>query len=221
VKHLEGALGAWHRAVASNPWAQRFTAFTRILLALGYLPSGLTKVLGHPFTALGPETSVGAFFGGFFQAGAYYAFVGWMQLTAALLLVLPWTGMLGAVIYFPIALNIFVITVAVGFEGTPVITGLMLLASFYLLCWDYPTLKALLPRRTGRAAGFTPKEYLWQALTWSVAGMLAYGVLLAANVANLQRDLGLIGFPVAALAGLLFGVVLAWHLRHFTAHEPC
>jgi hypothetical protein len=52
-----------------------------------------------------------------------------MQLTAAALLLLPWTATLGAVVYLPIILNIFVITVAVGFGGTQVVSGLMLLAN--------------------------------------------------------------------------------------------
>lgn len=45
---------------------------------------------------------------------------------------------LGALIYFVLILNIFVITVSYGFTGTPVVTGLMLLAVVYLLIWDLP-----------------------------------------------------------------------------------
>ncbi|HET6668759.1 MAG TPA: hypothetical protein VFH15_00875 [Pyrinomonadaceae bacterium] len=48
--------------------------------------------------------------------------------------------------YFPLILNIFVITVSMHFTGTPVITGLMLLANIYLLCWDYDRLKRVFSR---------------------------------------------------------------------------
>ncbi len=120
---------------------------TRILLCLGFLPSGLKKVLGEPFTILSPETSVGYFFDALHRAGFYYEFIGWAQITAALLLLFPRTAPLGAVLYFPIILNIWVITVAMHFRGTWVITSLMLLATTYLLCWEYDRLKGLLPLR--------------------------------------------------------------------------
>lgn len=55
----------------------------------------------------------------------------------------PRTATIGALVYFPLILNIFVITVSLHFRGTPFITGLMLLASIYLLCWDYDKLKHL------------------------------------------------------------------------------
>jgi hypothetical protein len=126
-----------------------FTAITRVLLALAFLPSGLVKAMGHRFTTLPVTDPVGYFFDGFFSAAGYYQFVGIAQLSAAALLLLPWTATLGAVIYFPIILNIFMITVSVGFRGTVVITGLMLLANTYLLCWDYDRWRELLPRRAG------------------------------------------------------------------------
>jgi len=34
-------------------------------------------------------------------------------------------------------LNVFFITISYDFRGTPVVTGLMLLATVYLLIWDY------------------------------------------------------------------------------------
>jgi hypothetical protein len=39
--------------------------------------------------------------------------------------------------------NVFVITISIDFAGTPVITGLMLLAVIYLLCRDYDRLKVV------------------------------------------------------------------------------
>ncbi|HJR06022.1 MAG TPA: hypothetical protein VJ842_01900 [Pyrinomonadaceae bacterium] len=120
-----------------------FTVCTRILLALGFLPSGLTKVVGNRFTVLGLDNPVGFFFEAMYRTGFYWRFLGLCQLAAALLLVIPRTATLGALVYFPLILNIFVITVSLHFQGTPFITGLMLLANLYLLCWDYDKLKHL------------------------------------------------------------------------------
>jgi uncharacterized membrane protein YphA (DoxX/SURF4 family) len=127
--------------VKRSQWLRVFTAFTRILLAIGFMPSGLTKVLGSRFTALSQETPIGFMFEALYQSGFYWNFIGVCQLAAAMLLLIPRTATLGALVYFPIILNIFVITVSLNFSGTPVITGMMLLANIYLLCWDYDKLK--------------------------------------------------------------------------------
>lgn len=141
---LESSLDGLHARVAASRWLRVLTALTRGLLAVGFFSAGKVKVLGEPFTLLPPETAIGHFFDALHRTGPYYRFIGVGQMTAALLLLLPSTATLGAVLYFPIILNIFVITVALRFQGTPVVTGLMLLASFYLLCWDYPRLKGVL-----------------------------------------------------------------------------
>ena len=51
---------------------------------------------------------------------------------------------MGAIFYFPIILNIFVLTHATRFEGTRIVT-FMLLANLFLLVWDYDRLKHVLP----------------------------------------------------------------------------
>src|SRR3989442_12195962 len=139
-------LDRWHRRLIESPWRRTFTIIVRVLLALGFRPSGWVKVIGHRFTTLPITDPVGYFFDGFFSAQGYYRFVGAAQLAAALLLLVPRTAALGAAIYFPIILNIFVITVSIGgFDGTRIIAGLMLLADVYLLVWDYDRWKGLLP----------------------------------------------------------------------------
>ncbi|MDQ3845392.1 MAG: DoxX family protein, partial [Bacteroidota bacterium] len=45
--------------------------------------------------------------------------------------------------YFPVILNICILTYAVRFEGTRA-TTFMLLANLYLLCWDYDRIKYIL-----------------------------------------------------------------------------
>jgi uncharacterized membrane protein YphA (DoxX/SURF4 family) len=139
----QSALERAHAGVRENGWLRIFTVFTRILLALGFTPSGITKVLGNRFTILGLDNPVGFFFEAMYRTGFYWRFLGLCQLAAALLLLIPRTATIGALVYFPLILNIFVITVALEFRGTPIITGLMLLANIYLLCWDYDKLKCL------------------------------------------------------------------------------
>jgi hypothetical protein len=88
------------------------------------------------------------------RTGFYYTFIGVSQLTAALLLLIPRTTLLGAIIYFPIILNICALTYATRFEGARIAT-LMLLANVFLLCWDYAPLKYVLPLESSSDVGAT------------------------------------------------------------------
>lgn len=118
-----------------------FTWTTRVLLFLGFLPSGLKKLLGERFTLLGLENPVGFFFEALYRTGFYWNFLGLMQLFAGILLLIPKTSFFGALIYLPIIINIFIIVLSMHFTGTPYIAGLMLVANLYLLFWDYKKLK--------------------------------------------------------------------------------
>jgi hypothetical protein len=64
---------------------------------------------------------------------------------AAILLLLPRTAVLGTVLYFPIILNICILSLAVRFEGSLLTSPLMVLANLYLLGWYYDRLKFILP----------------------------------------------------------------------------
>jgi len=137
------ALESLHQKIYGKKLFILFTWVTRILLFLGFLPSGLKKLLGEPFTILGLDSPVGFFFEALFRTGFYWNFLGLMQLIAGLLLLIPRTAYLGAILYFPIILNIFIIVVAMNFKGTPFVAGLMLIANLYLLFWDYKKTKQI------------------------------------------------------------------------------
>lgn len=123
--------------------ARLFTLATRVLLAIGFLPSGFVKLMGERFTRLGIDTPVGFVFEAFYRTGFYWNFLGAAQLLAAILLLIPRTRVIGAVVYFPIILNIFLLTLSMHFQGTPVVTGLMLLGATWLLLWDVRTIRCL------------------------------------------------------------------------------
>ncbi len=62
---------------------------------------------------------------------------------ASLLLLWSATATLGALLFFWIILNIFAITLSFDFNYTPVVTALMLVATLYLLLWDYHRLRSI------------------------------------------------------------------------------
>lgn len=138
-------LDRFHFKIKQNRWLRYFTVFTRIMLALGFLPSGFVKIMGERFTSLSVNHPMGNYLEALHRTGYYYTFIGILQVTAAILLLIPRTATLGALIYFPIILNICILSLAVRFEGSWVSSPLMVLANLYLLCWDYDKLKFALP----------------------------------------------------------------------------
>jgi len=147
------SLDRLHATARRNRWLGRLAILTRVLLALGFTPSGYTKLVGHRFTTIPVSNPVGFLFEALYQTGWYWNFLGAAQLLAAGLLLIPRTTTLGAVVYFPIIVNIFLLTLSMHFTGTPFITGAMLLGSVFLLCWDYDRLAPILRGEPQRPTG--------------------------------------------------------------------
>lgn len=134
-----------HAKSRRNRWMSYFAIFCRVTLAMGFLPSGFVKVNGERFTDLHNLHPLGQYLESLFHTGYYYTFIGIMQMTAAILLLIPRTALLGAVIYFPIILNITILSLAVRFQGSLLTAPLMVLANLYLFGWYYHRIKYILP----------------------------------------------------------------------------
>jgi len=197
-----------HARARANPLLYRVVLATRCLFAMAFIPTGWVKFMGHRFTQISLETPVGAFFEAMYQTGGYWQFLGAAQVVAGLLMLVPRAATLGAVIFFPVALNIFVITVALDFRGTPFVTGPMLFAAAALLAWDWDRLRGVL---TSSPAMLTATELAGQPRiarlgpAWERAAYVAgtsSGLLIFGSVR------GLVG-EGAARAGLAVGLVAA------------
>lgn len=215
---LEKKLDKLHAAVTRNKWLQLFTAFTRLLLAFGFIPPSIKKILGQPFTVLPDSNPVGHYFNALYQTGFYYEFIGWGQLFAAVLLLFPRTAHLGALMFFPIILNIAVLTSSVGFAGTNYITALMLLAATYLVCWDYDRLKAIFFSKRTKKSYIFKLEFLWLPALFTAGGFVLSSVFAAFGIGNVHQRF----LPVAILlsgAGFVFGLACTLHHRFMSAGE--
>ncbi|MET0244128.1 MAG: hypothetical protein ABW174_11700 [Flavitalea sp.] len=124
-------------------WLNVFVILTRYLIGFAFIPSGLKKVLGQRFTSISVDTQIGFFFEALYRSGIYWNFLGWCQLIAALLLMTQRFATVGALIFFGIAINIWLITISMHFTGTWIITSLLVLATLLLLIWDLPKLMPL------------------------------------------------------------------------------
>ena len=143
--------------------------YTRYLVGGAFVFASLIKIKGHRFTQIADDAgghSPSHFFEMMYQSGLYWQFLGWAQLLAGLLLLTQRYALLGALGFVAIMANIFVITISFDFPGTPIITGLMLLAGLLLLAWDWNRLRIVLnlpvaPETTSP---------LYQSRLWEVVG---------------------------------------------------
>ena len=128
---------------------QIFIIYTRYLIGISFVFASIVKIKGERFMTdmnmINGSTinSAPHLFETLFQSGLYWKFIGISQLIASFLLMTQRLSKLGALFFFPIILNIFIITVSYDFVGTIYITSLMLLASITLLIWDWKELKTL------------------------------------------------------------------------------
>lgn len=108
----------------------------------------MVKIVGERFASgLSDIHPMGAYLEALHHTGYYYTFIGIAQVVAAVLLLIPRTVTLGALLYFPIIVNIWLLSFAVRFEGSIVTSPLMVLANLYLLIWNYDRLRYILPFR--------------------------------------------------------------------------
>lgn len=224
---LRAALRRLQARVRRSVLLHRLVVGTRLLLAVGFLPTGVVKLLGRPFTRLGLESPVGLFFHALHQSGLYWGFLGAMQVLAALLILFPATAPLGAVLFLPIVLNIFVITVGLGFTGTPWITGPMVLAALLLLGWDFHRWETLLfaPRPGEPAAAAPPPRVPLSRLEVGVYGLgLIAGMSAASSARGLAPHAALLPSAglglLAGLAAVGLGLGAAWRARSGRAGPP-
>jgi hypothetical protein len=208
---LEAVFDEIHTSVTRRWWTQLFTAFVRCLLAVGFIPPSIPKILHRPFTILPDSDPVGAYFHALYNTGFYYEFIGWSQVIAAVLLLIPRTSHIGAMMFLPIIVNIAVLTSSVGFRGTWLLTMFMSLAGLWVFCWEYDRLKPMfLQSRIDK-----PRKFRYQFIAmpafFAIGGFVMGGLWkligLGAFSNYLTISLGLTVF------GLIFGIAVALHYR--------
>lgn len=214
---IENVLDHIHASVTRRWYLQFFTVITRCLLAFGFIRPSITKILHKPFTVLPDSNPVGHYFNALYATGFYYEFIGWAQITAAILLLFPRTAHIGALIFLPIIVNIAVLTCSVGFAGTWVITIFMGLAGAWLVAWEYDRLKPIVfYDREDRNAKLSLQSLVTPA-AFAASGIVIAGIWAVIRVGNLS-DYRLVAAILAA-AGFLFGSVVALHFRYMpTGH---
>jgi hypothetical protein len=209
---IENILDQLHSSVTGRRYFQLFTVFTRCLLAIGFIPPSIPKILHRPFTVLPVTHPVGAYFNALYNTGFYYEFIGWSQILAAVLLLIPRTAHIGAFMFLPIIVNIAVLTSSVGFQGTWLITLLMAFAALWLTAWEYDRLKPLIFRDRHQRTNALPYQFILLPLVFGIGGAAASVTAWAGGLGNLQNyfNTGVI----LTVLGAVFGLIVALHYRY-------
>lgn len=176
------------RVKRTDYWLQLLVVFTRMALGGGFVFASIIKIKGNRFTTVSQEDAPFGtamhFFETMYQTGIYWQFLGWCQLLAGFLLMTQRYSKLGTVINFPIILNVFVITISMDFNFTPMITGMMLLANTFLLIWHWNELKILL--------NLTLQKEVYNKLEhekiWEITGLVLFVFTVAYRILHDSYD---------------------------------
>ncbi|MBL4849938.1 MAG: hypothetical protein JKY65_30790 [Planctomycetes bacterium] len=204
-------------------WANLGVALARIFLAFAFVPAGLKKVLGQPFTDPAKTGAFHDFLHAFHATGAFYSFVGVVQLSAAFLLLSQRYATAGAALLLPVLTAIFVFCWSTGVYPTATVVTIMWITTLGLFAWDLDKWRVLLAAE-GATRSSPPRSRppldlrLWAACGLTVTA-LYLGVCLAS--AEIYRPRGaefgkpaFYVFPLMlALVGATFGVDEVRHRR--------
>ena len=178
-------------SIRQNRWYWLFALFCRVSLAFAFIAAGLVKIVGERFAnGLSELHPMGSYLTALHDTGYYYTFIGYLQVLAAVLLIIPRTVVLGALIYFPIILNICILSSAVRFEGSIVTAPLMVMANLFLLVWNYDKLQYVLPLKRNQLIPLIerPKQYS-KGFPWLFAGFVGLMVALTLFIAEFGFDI--------------------------------
>ena len=214
---IEHTLDAIHSSITHRWYFQVFTVFTRILLAVAFIPPSYKKIMHQPFTVMPDSHPVGHYFNALLKTGFYYEFIGWGQMIAAILLLFPRTAHFGALLFLPIIANIAVLTTSMGFVGTWLITILMCLAATWLVAWDYDRLKPVLFQKRPQRAQGVPMQFIVLPLFFGLGGVAAGFAFWSIRLGNFSNYVSVGG--ILAGMGLVFGLIVAVHLRFMKVGE--
>lgn len=200
----------------NKAFPQLFIIYLRYLIGFAFVFASIVKIQGLRFTAESgaenPINSAWHFFETMYQSGIYWKFLGLSQLFTGFLLMTQRYAKLGAVLFLPIITNVFIITISYNFRGTPIITGLMLLANLLLIAWDWDTLKVLVNKKPQYPA----KERLENDTIWVIIGALFFVLTIGAKlIASKATFLPIIlSFPIIGIVGFIIGVRKHRKMQH-------
>lgn len=192
-----------------------FVIYLRYLIGFAFVFASIVKIRGERFTSIPASEPVGYFFEAMYQSGFYWNFLGWAQLISGALLMSQRFSTVGAMVFFPVILNVCLITHSVDFgSGTPTITTLMLLGTTFLVLWDYKKWMILFQRDHTIYLDMTkePEDKLMNDGIWTIAGVLFVLLTVTIQLVGANKTTTLIW--IVAMLGVGISGFVVGLLRH-------
>jgi hypothetical protein len=167
----------WLRARGAR-WLNVLVANLRLLIGFAFLPAGLKKVLGQPFTAVDKHGPFHDFLHAFHATGGFYHFVGIMQLAVAVLLMTQRFAAAGALLALPIVTTIGVFCWSTGAYPTASVVTLMWLGTLGLALWDAHRWQGVLRADDAPGAAPAPPPPPLDARLWQLCGLAILALYL-------------------------------------------
>jgi hypothetical protein len=187
---------------------QLLIIYTRYLIGAAFVFASVVKIQGKRFTTIDginePINSAWHMFETLYQSGLWWKFLGLGQIIAGLLLMTQRYAKLGALMFLPVIANVFVITLSYDFRGTPLITGLMLIANIILVLWDWDELKVLINKTP-----IMPQQNRFENMRiWEITGLalFLFTAIYRAGVTGYNIFLWVIVCLVIGIIGLIIGL---------------
>lgn len=178
-----------------------FVIYLRYLIGFAFVFASIVKIKGERFTSIPATEPVGYFFEALYQSGFYWNFLGWAQFISGALLMSQRFSTIGAFVFFPVILNVCLITNSIDFgSGTPVITTLMLLGTTFLLLWDYKkwTILFYYDHHIKLDLTHEPVDRLMTDPVWTITGVTFVILTVIVQINTPSRAL-ILGWLVAML----------------------
>ncbi len=132
-----------HSDIKQRLFFKFFYGFVRISMSLTFILSGIRKVPGIKFTMIPIEDPIGFFFEAMYQTGFYWNFIGYYQIIVGIMILFNRLVAMSVLLMMPVTVNIFLISIALEMQGTPLITSAMLLANIFLMVWHFNNYKTI------------------------------------------------------------------------------
>lgn len=198
---------AWFRQFG---FLQIFTLYSRYLIGGAFVIAafGMGKfnnqelLISSPGVSIEKLDPIQQFFRVMATSGLYWKFIGWSQVIAGVLLMTQRFAKVGAALFFGMILNIFVITLSYGFRGTPLVTGLMLLAATYLIIWDFDSFQFMFRKPVASRIVTQPLQ-IADRTYWSIVGVLMFMLIILCVVLGYSALYQLTGCFLIGLASFL------------------
>jgi hypothetical protein len=197
------------RKIKQNILAQIFIIYTRYLIGAAFVFASVVKVKGERFTSVSgadePIDSAWHLFETLYASGLFWKFIGAGQLIAGFLLMTQRYSKLGALMFLPILVSVFIVTISYYFALTPVITGLMLFANIMLVLWDWDELKVLV----NKVPIIETTKRLENQKIWEITGLVLFLFTVFYRAVGTSYNILLWGVVclTIGLAGLVIGLI--------------